>query len=73
MEDWYRYSRVESYGGVWESALKDWWTDKGISLREIARRLEVDPQTVKSHATRMELSSPVQLKTNAANYRTTSY
>jgi hypothetical protein len=74
MEDWYRYSRVESYGGVWESALKDWWTDKGVSLREIARRLEVDPQTVKSHATRLELSFPRPTeKTNAANYRTTSY
>ncbi len=58
MEDWYRYSQVKSYGGVWESALKDWWTDKGISLREIARRLEVDPHTVKSHATRLELLFP---------------
>lgn len=58
MEDWYRYSRVESYGGVWESVLKDWWADKGISLREIARRLEVDPQTVKSHAARLELAFP---------------
>ncbi|WP_190410519.1 MULTISPECIES: TnsD family Tn7-like transposition protein [Cyanophyceae] len=58
MEDWYRYSRVESYGGVWESTLKDWWADKGVSLREIARRLEVDPHTVKSHATRLELLFP---------------
>ena len=58
MEDWYRYSRVESYGGVWESALKDWWADKGVSLREIARRLKVDPHTVKSHATRLELLFP---------------
>jgi hypothetical protein len=57
-EDSYRYSRVESYGVVWESALKDWWTDTGVSLREIARRLEVDPQTVKNHATRLELSFP---------------
>jgi hypothetical protein len=58
MEDWYRHSRVESYGGVWESALKDWWADKGVSLREIARRLEVDPHTVKSHATRLGLLFP---------------
>jgi hypothetical protein len=58
IEDWYRHSRVESYGGLWESALKDWWTDKGVSLRELARRLEVDPQTVKSHATRLELPFP---------------
>ena len=58
MEDWYRYSRVECYGSVWESALKDWWADKGVSLREIARRLEVDPQTIKSHATRLELPFP---------------
>lgn len=57
-EDWYRYSRVESYGGVWESALKDWWIDKSISLREIARQMEVDPQTVKSHATRLKLRFP---------------
>lgn len=34
------------------------WADKGISLREIARRLEVDPQTVKNHATRLELLFP---------------
>jgi len=61
-EDWYGYSRVESYGGVWESTLKDWWADKEVSLREIARRLEVDPQTIKSHATRLELPFPRQTK-----------
>ncbi|BAQ60811.1 Tn7-like transposition protein D [Geminocystis sp. NIES-3708] len=53
--DLYRYSRVENYGELWESELTKLWSDNTISLREIARRLEVDPRTVKFHVTRLQL------------------
>lgn len=53
--DLYRYSRVENYGELWESELAKLWSDNTISLREIARRLDVDPRTVKFHVTRLQL------------------
>ncbi|HEY9694164.1 MAG TPA: TnsD family transposase [Oculatellaceae cyanobacterium] len=57
-EDSYRYSKVECYGLVWESALRELWADTKFSLRAIARLLEVDPRTVKLHANRLQLNFP---------------
>ena len=57
-EHWYQYSQVESYGHVWESALQELWADTNVSLRAIARHLEVDPRTIKLHATRLQLPFP---------------
>lgn len=57
-DDAYRYSRVESYGSLWESRLQQLWEDPLISLREVARQLDVDCRTVKLHAERLKLSFP---------------
>lgn len=57
-EDIFRYSRVESYGTKWEMALKSLWENLEISLREIARRLGVSKDTIKSQAVRLGLALP---------------
>lgn len=41
--------KIEVFGPVWEAALSGIWGDTGVSLREKARRLGVDPRTVKRH------------------------
>ncbi len=57
-EDRFKMSRVQTFGHVWEERLGQLWEDKAISLREIARRLGVDPLTVKRHASRLDLPFP---------------
>jgi hypothetical protein len=42
----------------WEERLQCYWKDPSLSLRQMARLLEVDPLTVKRHATRLGLSFP---------------
>ena len=57
-EDQFRIDRIESFGSIWEESLKGMWIDTRISLREIARRLGVDPMTVKRQANRLGLPFP---------------
>jgi len=54
-EDRYRINSVESYGPVWEKALREIWANPSISLREAARRLRVSELTVARYAIRLEL------------------
>lgn len=42
----------------WEERLQCYWKDPSLSLRQMARLLEVDPLTVKRHAIRLGLSFP---------------
>jgi hypothetical protein len=55
-EDRLRVGRTISFGQVWEAKLKQLWRDSSLSVSEIARRLGVDPLTVRRYAARMELS-----------------
>ncbi len=56
-EDRFRRSRqVQSYGPVWEAALKRLWEDPDISLGQIARQLGGADHTVKCQAARLGLS-----------------
>jgi len=57
-EDWFKLSRVKTFGCVWETRLCMLWEDEEVSLRGIAHQLEVDPLTVKRHATRLGLVFP---------------
>ncbi|HYX16651.1 MAG TPA: TnsD family transposase [Nostoc sp.] len=57
-EDIFRYNRVESYGTIWEMALKNLWEDLEISLREIGRRLGISKDAIKSQAIRLGLPLP---------------
>jgi len=57
-EDQFRTSRVQTFGHVWEARLSHLWEDETVSLREIARRLGVDPLTIKRHASRLNLPFP---------------
>jgi len=47
-----------SYGPLWESRLIDLWENPEISLRELARILNVDPRTINRQANRLGLSFP---------------
>lgn len=55
-EDRFRVGRVVSFGQAWEAKLKQLWWDSSLGISEIARRLGVNPLTVRRHAARMELS-----------------
>lgn len=50
------YSNIISFGSVWETHLKQLWTDPEVSLRQAAQRLGVDPHTVKRQAARLGLT-----------------
>jgi hypothetical protein len=49
------FSRVPTFGPVWDRALLQWWQDPAVSLRELSRRLGVDPRTVYRQAARLDL------------------
>ena len=49
---------IRSYGPLWDSELGRLWQDPPGSLRQMARRLEADPLTVKRHAKKAGLPFP---------------
>ncbi len=57
-EDRFRYSRVISYGAVWEPILRELWSDSNLALDAIGNRLGVTHQTVKRQAIKLGLSFP---------------
>lgn len=54
-EDRFRIGRVISFGQVWEDMLTRLWQDPSLSISEVARRLGVDPLTVRRHAARLKI------------------
>jgi transposase-like protein len=54
----FRFSKVKSYGSLWESILIELWEDPSLSLKEIGHRLGVSDTTVKNHAIKLQLSFP---------------
>lgn len=48
LEDLYRWESIVSFGPVWVKAFNDFMDDSSMSLREMAQRLGVDLETVKS-------------------------
>ncbi len=57
-KDQFRIDRMESFGSIWEEALRQKWADETLSLRQIARHLGVDPMTIKRQADCLGLSFP---------------
>lgn len=53
VEDKYRIGRVKVFGRVWESKLKE-LVQLNLSMREIARRLKVDVNTVKKYSQQLD-------------------
>lgn len=51
-EDRYKVGRVKEFGEVWESKLKELF-QMNLSMREIARRLKVDVNTVKKYGEKL--------------------
>lgn len=54
-DDQYKIGRIKEFGPVWENKLKQLVGAK-LSLRETARRLNVDPNTVKNFYERIQLN-----------------
>jgi len=63
-EDRFKFSKVKSFGNLWEERLRLLWEDETVSLRGIARQLKVDPLTVKRHAMRIGLIFPRPVNTS---------
>lgn len=57
-EDRFRISRVKAFGLIWETALRNLWSDPTISFKEILRRLGFSEPTVMMQAVRLGLSFP---------------
>ena len=55
-EDAFRRGKIIAVGQVWESVLQQYWLDPSLSVNMIAKRLGVDPMTVKRHAQRIGLN-----------------
>lgn len=53
-----RMDSVQSYGAVWNSALRNYWADNSLTIRGIARRLAVYEATVVRQAIRLGLRYP---------------
>lgn len=64
-EDRYRVGRVKEFGQVWEAKLKE-LLQKDLSLREIARRLKVDVNTVKKYGQKLR-ENEVELSSEGQN------
>ncbi len=50
--------RVIDYGSVWREELSSLWTRKDVSLRNLAKRLGVDPKTIERQAAILCLQFP---------------
>lgn len=57
-EDRFKFSKVKSFGSLWQERLRLLWEDETVSLRGMARQLGVDPLTVKRYATQMGFTFP---------------
>jgi hypothetical protein len=49
---------TRDFGSIWKSELESLWNNPNVSLRSIAKRLGVDPLTVKRHAAKARLRFP---------------
>jgi hypothetical protein len=58
VRDRVRIDKIESFGQAWERLLRLLWRDETVSLRGMARKLGIDPATVKRQAARLELKFP---------------
>lgn len=52
----FKFGKVKAFGKVWEQKLRQLVGVRKLGLRETARRLKVDPLTVKRHTGRLGLS-----------------
>lgn len=55
-DDKSRVGKIISFGQVWEASLKHLWQESSLSISDVAKRLGVDPLTVRRHAARLEIS-----------------
>lgn len=53
--DRFHIGRIKTFGAVWETELRHLVEDEKLSMRETARRLKVDVNTVKKYATILDM------------------
>ncbi len=51
----FRVGKVSHYGDVWESQLTNYWMNKNISIPKIAQLMQVDRETIRRQASRLNL------------------
>jgi len=56
-DDLYKIGRIKEFGAVWKEKLKQLVEIEKLSLREIARELNVDPKTVKKYTELLKLKT----------------
>lgn len=56
-EDTFKVGRIKQFGPVWEDKLRELVENENLSMREIARRLEVDPNTVKKYVIKLKIKA----------------
>ncbi len=59
--DRYSFDKVKEYGPLWESVLKKFML-QNLELRDIARRLRVDPKTIRKQITTLDLETAPPVK-----------
>jgi len=57
-DDKFKVGKIKERGKVWEALLKELWYDSAVTLMEMAECLGSDSQTVKYHASRLNLNYP---------------
>ena len=62
----YKIGRIKVFGSVWEARLKE-LIEKNLSLRQTARLLGVDPNTVKKYARKLDLVTYWEKRSNDNN------
>lgn len=58
VEDMYRWSRVWTYGPIWEGTLRRGWQDDTLSFRQLVRQLHIHETTLPHYAASLGLSYP---------------
>jgi hypothetical protein len=57
-DDRFRYDRVKDYGPIWERAVRKYWNDYTITIKDAASKLGVTVETLIRHAIRLGLPYP---------------
>lgn len=64
IEDRFKIGRIKTFGTIWEKKLQEYVEQEQLSMRETARRLNVDPNTVKKYALILQLNHSWSLNSN---------
>jgi hypothetical protein len=67
-EDRFRFSSIQSFGWVWDNALRELWEDTSLTIREIANRLGVHEFTITRRGLNLGLRYPRQTSYSISHF-----